>query len=423
MALPLTSDKDHIVVDAGSAEATSLLASYGNVVKEFRERSRAKWDKLGWLGKESEQAGFPALKSEESKNAMAMLLENQNQFQLQHTPRLNNGFLLQDTSTADEALPTKFALPIVRRVYALMLDRDFGVVQPLPGPTGYVFWLDFIREQDTTNILSIEYTAFVTAELGVPQKGKLVLNRTTLTVQKQLMGSTWSLEAVEDARAQLGLDIEQELMSEWSNEFVRNLFGRHLAGINFQANSGTATGASLTTPWVGPNTQHTIAARGANTLQDYKILVYNALIDADTDHVKANRYPADGIICGYGLAGLLQKLETATQAQSPTDQNTTALGITDYGTFAGRWRVWGTDFVKDDQGFMYKRNPSQLQASHVYAPYIPIQVMPAIYGDYDTTTGNYQNRDAYTRNIRERSTDIVTKPYGFQPIKAASLAF
>jgi hypothetical protein len=374
------------------------MAAYGNIVAEFRTRSREKWEKLGWLGKDSESAGFPALKTEESRNAMAMILENQNQFQLSHTPKIQDGYLLQNTSTADEALPTKFALPIVRRVYALMLDRDFGVVQPLPGPTGYVFWLDFVREQDTSNVLSIEYTAFTTPELGVPQKGKLVLNRTTLTVQKQLMGSTWSLEAVEDARAQLGLDIESELMAEWSNEFVRNLFGRHLAGIGFQSVSGTSTGANLGNPWLGPNTQHTIAARGTNTLQDYKILVYNALVDADTDHTKANRYPADGIICGYGLAGLLQKLETATQATSPTDQNMSSLGITDYGTFAGRWRVWGTDFLKDDQGFLYKRNPSALQASHVYAPYVPIQIMPAIYGDYDTTTGAYQNKDASVLN-------------------------
>ena len=42
--------------------------------------------------------------------------------------------------------------------------------------------------------------------------------------------------------------------------------------------------------------------------------------------------------------------------------------------------------------------------------------MPAIYGDYDPVTGNYQNKDAWTRNIRERSADIVTKSYAFQPL-------
>jgi hypothetical protein len=42
--------------------------------------------------------------------------------------------------------------------------------------------------------------------------------------------------------------------------------------------------------------------------------------------------------------------------------------------------------------------------------YVPLQVTPAIYGDYSTSTGNYQNLDAYTRNIRERSAQICTKP-------------
>jgi len=381
---------------------------------------------IDWLGQESEQR-FNAipLRSERSRQAMAMVLENQLRFQHSKEATVSNGrVLLQDTADADLALPTKYSLPIVRRIYALVIEADFQVVQPLPGPTGYVFWLDFLRENDSTNILSVEYNNFLTAELGVPNKGKISLNRTTLTVVKQLMGMSWSLEAMEDARAQLGLDIEQELIGAFSEEFVRNLFGRHIQDIYINSTSGTGTGANLVNPWAGPNTLTTIAAQGSNTVTDYKALVYGQVIDADVLFQKANRYPSDGIIAGYGLAGFLQKLNTATQSQAPTDQNMASLGITDYGTYAGRWRIWGTDFIKDDVGFLYKRNPSQLQAAYVYAPYVPIQVMPAIYGDYNTSGGAYQNVDAYTRNIRERSAQICTKPYGFMPIKGpAGLVF
>src|SRR5205823_4780988 len=119
----------------------------------------AKWEK--WTGDESVAKGFPKLNTEQDRLNMALLLENQIRFQRSREVEVQNGkvTLTQDTATSDEALPTKFALPIVRRAYALLINNDWSVVQPLPGPTGYVFWLDFLRELDSTNILSVEYNA------------------------------------------------------------------------------------------------------------------------------------------------------------------------------------------------------------------------------------------------------------------------
>lgn len=381
---------------------------------------------LDWLGDPSVEAGFPKLQDDRAKGVIAMLLENQLGYQREHEPRLvGNRVIMQDTTTADEALPTKYSLPIVRRVYALMIQNDWSVTQPLPGPTGYVFWLDFIREADTTNLLYTEPNAFVTSELGVPPKGKLALLRQTITVQKQLLGLTWSLEALEDARAQLGLDVENELLNEFGNEFARNLFGRHLAAINAAATGGSVpVGTDLpSTPynWGAANTVTTIPTIGAHTLTDYKSIVYNSLLDADTRFQQANRVPSNGIICNYDLAGFLRKMFTATSASNVDDSMMSTVGLTNFGVYEGRWTIWGTEFLPTNTGFLYRKNPDQLHAAHVYAPYIPVQVMPPVYGDYDATTGNYQNKDAWTRNIRERSGQIITKPYGFIGITAANI--
>ena len=415
------------------AAQRSLAMDSDDRLRLYQEMLVEKWSgyrdgkqhkQLDWLGEGSVDKGFDKI-ADRNKAKMAMLLENQLGFQRSKEPKLvGNRVILQDTTTSDEALPTKYALPLVRRVYAMMMKNDWSVTQPLPGPTGYVFWLDFLRETDSTNILSVEYNALTTGELAVPTKGKLQLNRAILTVIKQIMGLTWSLEALEDARAQLGIDVEQELLGAFTEEFVRNLFARHLKEIQNAALNNTNTGAALVNPWLGPNNNHQIAARGATSITDYKSVIYNTLIDADTDFQKANRRPSNGIICGYGLAGLLRKMLTATSVTEPDQTNTESVGTTNYGTYAGRWQIWGTDFLKDDVGFLYTRNPDSLHAAHVYAPYIPIQVMPAIYGDYDTSTGAYTNKDAFTRNIRERSAHMVTKSYGFQPIQGpAGLSF
>ncbi len=406
------------------------------LVRYQEEIMLEKWARTGWLNPEDAKKevrpqveefhgnmGFPKLINDRQRRAMAMLLENQTAFQRGRRIDVIDGqvHLVQDTATSDEALPTKFALPIVRRAYALLMMRDFSVIQPLPGPSAFVFWLDFLRESDNTNILSVEYNWLLTPELGVPAKGKLQLNRFQLQVVKQLMGTTFSLEAQEDARAQLGLDIENELINAFAEEVARNLFGRHIKNITQNAlglQGVPAIGSQLVSPWAGPNPQVTVATRASLSVNitDYKQVLYNALIDTDVNYQRANRRPTDTILGGYGMAGFLQKMNTATQAQAPSQMNLASVGITDYGTYAGRWQVWGTDFMPDNVAFLYLRNPPPLWASHIYAPYVPLQVMPAIYGDYDPSTGNYQNKDAWTRNIRERSADIVTKPYGFMPV-------
>ena len=417
---------------------TSMSAE--DQVKFHSELIYRKWARTGWLEMEDipkdvkiktpkryaemeefhEQMNFPKLTAEQ-KRKMALILENQNQFQMDRKVRVVNDevTLVQDTATSDEALPTRFALPIVRRVYSMLMQRDFSVVQPLPGPSAWIFWLDFIRESDSTNILSVEYNWNLTAELGIPAKGKLALNRVQLQVVKQLMGTAFSLEAQEDARAQLGLDIESELVNAFTEEFARNLMARHLQNIQRTAMGlqfPTNTGQALVQPWLGPNPSVAIAARGATSITDYKQVIYNALIDADVNFQKANRRPSNAIIAGYGMAGFLSKANTATAVAAPNDNNLSSIGITDYGTYAGRWKIWGTDFLPDNVAFLYLANPPQMWAGHIYAPYVPLQVMPAVYADYDTSTGAYTNKDAWTRNIRERSADFVTKSYAFQVV-------
>jgi hypothetical protein len=400
----------------------------------IEEALMAKWSRVpdrggkvhDWLGQESEDKGFPKLRNRSERLKMAMILENQLTFQKKRRLPVVNGYvhITQDTTTSDEALPTKYALPIIRRQYALMQRADFQTVQPLPGPSAFLFWLDFIRESDNTNILSIEYNPFLVGEAQVPPKGKMVLNRQLIGVVKQLMGVPFTVEAQEDLQNQLGMDVEQELINAFTTEFGRNTFGRHLQQILVAAQTGTNVGQNLGAPWLGPNPSVAIPAPSGQASADRKASIYNAVIDADLNFRRANRLPSNGILAGLGLAAFLEKVNIAASSRNPGDDLMNALGISDYGTYMARWQIWGTDFLPDNVGFLYRRDADTLRASFIYAPYVPVTVMPAIYGDYDPVTGNYQNKDVWTRNIRERSASLVTRSYGFMPITGpAGLAF
>src|SRR2546427_7757022 len=114
------------------------LATWAEIPASSRVRYQEelmleKWARTGWLNpddakKESrpvvqefhDSMAFPKLANDRQRRAMAMLLENQTQFQRGRRIDVIDGpdgkkqvHLVQDTATSHEALPTKFALPIV----------------------------------------------------------------------------------------------------------------------------------------------------------------------------------------------------------------------------------------------------------------------------------------------------------------------
>jgi hypothetical protein len=83
------------------------------------------------------------------------------------------------------------------------------------------------------------------------------------------------------------------------------------------------------------------------------------------------------------------------------------------GTLLDRWTVYKTTLIGATRGIMGIYPRSQINTNFVYAPYIPIQAMPLIYAGYDETTGNYQNVDAWTRNVRSRDAYKLVNPDAF----------
>ncbi len=370
----------------------------------------------GWLSDEANDK-YGKVSGDRQELTMAILLENQWQYQKSQL----GSAIYADTATADEALITRVALPIVRRVYAQVFAGSWSSIQPMTQPSSFVFWLDFLHDDDddTTNLISTEYNYALTGEAGVPPKVKLSLVKRQINALKQLEAVSWTQEAEEDLQAVLGLDAESELMNAATNEFVRNLFGRHIKEISSASKSFTSDGTNLVAPWNANLAVVNFTARATNSdsFSDFKIRTYNTLLDADVAFQRANRRPATGIVAGYGLAGFLRKLNTATATDVIDDNNMSSVGITNYGTYAAKWQIWATDFLTDDEGFMYLQDPNPLYSGHAYAPYIPITAMPKVYASFAQDTGAYANTDTWTRNIRERSASTVVKAYSFQALK------
>jgi hypothetical protein len=431
--------------------------------------------KFDWALEEIPGAGLPRV---EDRHAARMALLVYNQLKKATYPNESRLFGvrggLEDVQTSDLALPTKWALPIIRRIYPAIFDSPFFATQPMPGPLAYAFFMDFTREADSTDfryaapflvqiasggasgastvtikqstkanpvilgtyqvavgqsitfgvgggtsetkvvnavnrgtgVITITGTfgnthaagewCLVTTpssvgEAGIPGKAKMALTRSTVTAGKYMLAATWTTEAMEDAKAQLNLDIEAELVQALSVEIGRELFATILTDIMQGATGGNVT----------------IAARGATNVQDYRYLALQPIYDIEAFIYAKRFHDTDTILAGVDLA---TNIIAQDQFHSTPMDNSmmSQLGVTHLGDFKGKWEVYKTPFLPPNLGLVFKKPTDWLHAGYVYMPYIPLAPMPLVYAGYNTGTGNYQNTDEWTRNIRTRAGKLLT---------------
>lgn len=111
------------------SQIKSLLNSTGGFGKNMLAENRSvikKWENTGLLD---------GIKSENEKNAIAVLLENQAKQLIDESSRTG-------TAAGSEEW-AGVALPLVRRVFSEVAAKDFVSVQPMNLPSGLVFYLDF----------------------------------------------------------------------------------------------------------------------------------------------------------------------------------------------------------------------------------------------------------------------------------------
>lgn len=103
------------------------------VVQEDSKRLASKWAKSGLL---------EGITSENEKNTMSMLLENQAK-QLVTETNVGGGTNNMNGGSYNSENWAGVALPLVRRVFGDIAAKEFISVQPMNLPSGLVFYLDF----------------------------------------------------------------------------------------------------------------------------------------------------------------------------------------------------------------------------------------------------------------------------------------
>jgi hypothetical protein len=143
--------------------------------------------------------------------------------------------LESDTLAGDWGALDYNILPLIRRIFWPEPAFELVSVQPMPMPTGKVFWLDdrYAEAQidGTPNAITanarmdqyLSRTYGDSAEASGAKKVGLKIVSKTIDVAEKKLSAEWSVEAQQDAKAYLGLDMEEEHTRIISQEARREI--------------------------------------------------------------------------------------------------------------------------------------------------------------------------------------------------------
>lgn len=368
-------------------EDDTTYDDYLDAMRSYRRELVNKW---AWLLEGTRKQKLEPI-PESLYEPMAMLFENQ--------LAVSRGIILGSTRTSNIALPEKYTLPIVRKVFPKLIVNKIASLQPMPlssGGTAKIFYQDFYRQDVSpeTSLTESDYDYALGSEGSVPKRIRMTITSETITAVKDILGAVWSTEVEEDARGALGIDVPRELLNQAAAEILREIEQRVLTDLLNQASAGNV------------NWSPTVGA-GYTAKEWYETLMH-AFISAES-LIEAKRYrTADWIIAGRNVVQYFRKMQTFNAI--PRNRNVgeafMRVGVELVGEITGFWDVYSTPYMPANKAIMGIYPSSQTDTGYVYAPYIPIDFMPRIYASYDgpsdSSPGAYRNTDESSQNIRTR---------------------
>jgi hypothetical protein len=208
-----------------------------------------------------------------------------------------------------------------------------------------------------------------------------------VTAQTKKLRAKWSPELGQDLNAYHNLDAEVELTGilseqvalEIDREILEDLIKRSTAGtLHWSRNPGQflnrETGAEVGAASAAPDFTGTVSEW------------YETLIETINDvsariHRKTLRGGANFVVCGPEVAGILEF--TAGFRASVTVDKDGSAGAVNVGSISKKFDVHVDPYFPRNVVLVGRKGSSFLESGYVYAPYVPLQVTPTIFGTED----------------------------------------
>ena len=208
-----------------------------------------------------------------------------------------------------------------------------------------------------------------------------------VTAQTKKLKAKWTPELGQDLNAYHNLDAEVELTGILSEQIAleidRELLGELVDGAKagtrywsrapglFVNSSGTEIGASSAAPDF------------TGTVSEW----YETLIETINDvsaqiHRKTLRGGANFVVCSPEVANILE-FTSGFRASVTADQDRGTIGAVKSGSLSKKFDVYVDPYFLRNVLLVGRKGSSFLESGYVYAPYVPLQVTPTIFGTED----------------------------------------
>ena len=208
----------------------------------------------------------------------------------------------------------------------------------------------------------------------------------SVTAQTKKLKAKWSPELGQDLNAYHNLDAEVELTSILSEQIALEIDQEILEDLIQGANRAGSVRywSRKAGKFVNRSTGVEV---GVSTTPDFTGTVsewYETLIETINDvsaqiHRKTVRGGANFLVCGPEVAGVLE-FTAGFRANVTVDSNKGTAGAVNVGSISKKFDIYVDPYFPRNVILVGRKGSSFLESGYVYAPYVPLQVTPTIFG-------------------------------------------
>jgi len=209
-----------------------------------------------------------------------------------------------------------------------------------------------------------------------------------VTAVTKKLKAKWTPELGQDLNAYHNLDAEVELTSILSEQIALEIDREILEDLVQGATAGTYYWARSPGLFVERTTGREIGASSAapdftGTVSEWYETLAETINDVSAQiHRKTLRGGANFVVCGPEVANILE-FTAGFRASVTHDDETGSIGAVKVGSLSKKFDVLVDPYFPRSVVLVGRRGSSFLESGYVYAPYVPLQTTPTIFGPED----------------------------------------
>ena len=267
-----------------------------------------------------------------------------------------------------------------------ILVADWNITFPISDDFGGTTSVGAVLPQDLWGLEGASDAA-TTNKDAIPEID-IKVDSIAVTAMTKKLKAKWTPELGQDLNAYHNLDAEVELTSILSEQIALEIDREILQDLIQGATAGTQYWSRSPGLFVNRTTGAEIGATSAapdftGTVSEW----YETLVETINDvsaqiHRKTLRGGANFIVVSPEVANVLE-FTAGFRASITADDDRGSVGAVKTGAISKKWDVYVDPYFPRNVVLVGRKGGSFLESGYVYAPYVPLQVTPTIFGTED----------------------------------------